>query len=352
MKRPVLSVIIPYYNGEEFIEHTIQSVLISSLKDLEILLIDDGSSGNSGNICDILASRYNNIRTIHKLNGGIADARNRGIREASGKYLAFVDQDDTVDSNMYLSLIRTLEQYNCDIISSNFYVTDIKTGKREIASIIKKDELLHEKKIKDLRKRLVMGEVMPPSELNIPPNIWNCVISSDLVKKNDICFESFIRYDDDWVFLLRCLAFSKSVLLCKDAYYNWLVHGTSESHTAKYLPAIVEKYKKLKEFKIDYIINWCNVEDAELESFTAYFDINTVYETICNESVSNNIFAESRQIIQDVIKRNELKKMTKKTAQQAIKALTIKKGKKAGVIYSLAMHRLYFFALLLCRIKR
>ena len=352
MSRPILSVIIPYYNGELYIEKTVKSVLESTLKDLEILLIDDGSPGTSGNVCDYLACKYDNLYTIHKKNGGIADARNSGIREAKGRYLAFVDQDDTIDPKMYLSLIGALEKYDCDLISSNFYMTDVNTGKREIADIIKKDELLLDEGLKELRKWLVMGEVMPVPEIRIPPNIWTCVISSDLVRDNNIRFDSYIRYDDDWVFLLRCLAYSKNVFLCKQAYYNWLIHDKSESHIAKYLPDIVEKYENLKRFKLEYIKCWCSATDEEIGSFIEYFNVNTVYETICNESVSGHKLSVSRQTIRDVLQRNKTQFATKEAEHRAVKALLKKKGYKAGIAYKLAVHHLYFLAFTACRIKR
>ena len=352
MRKPILSVIIPYYNGEKYIENTIKSVLKSTLKDLEILLIDDGSPGDTGNICDYLANKYNNLHAVHKENGGIADARNRGIREANGKYIAFVDQDDTIDPDMYLSLIGIIEKYNCDLISSNFYMTDAGTGKKEISAIIKTNELLSEERLKELRKWLVMGEVMPPPEASIPTSIWTCVISSDLIKNNNIHFDSFIRYDDDWVFLLRCLAYSKNVYLCKQAYYNWMSHDASELHTAKYMPDIVERYENLRKFKLEYINNWCNATDEEIESFAAYFRVNAVYMTIYNESVGNNKLSVSRQMIRNVIQSNKSKVAVKESEQCAIKALIKKKGNKAGVVYKLAVHHLYYLALVACKIKR
>ncbi len=352
MKKPVLSVIIPYYRGESYIENTVASVLNSTLKDLEILLIDDGSPGDSGKKCDQLAFGIENVVAIHKENGGIADARNRGIREASGKYIAFVDQDDTIDPEMYLSLIGILEQNGCDLITSNFLVTNIRSGKQEISDSIKKDALLSGGGLEDLRKWLVMGEVMTVPEVRIPPNIWNCVISSDLIKRNDIRFESFIRYDDDWVFLLRCLAYSKKVFLCKKAYYNWLIHDDSESHTARYIPDIVTRYENLKRFKTDYIKKWCSVGKDEMEAFAAYFNVNTAYVTICNEAVGGNELSVSRNIIQGVLQKNKSEDVSKEAARNAVKALVKKKGTRAGAVYKLAYHHLIYLALSACRIKK
>ncbi len=352
MRTPVLSVIIPYYNGESYIEKTVKSALDSTLKELEILLIDDGSSASSGAICDSLSSRYDNVFTIHKENEGIADARNRGVREARGKYIAFLDQDDTVSSDMYLSLISIMEQYGCDLITSNFFYKNEITGECHISNIIKEDSLLKTEDIRKIRKWLVMGEVLPSPEITISSSIWNCVISAALIKDNGICFESFIRYDDDWVFLLRCLSFSKSIYLCSQAHYCWLIRSSSELHTQKYIPDIVSKYKKLREFKIDYINSCCSFTIDEMNSFIAYFDANTIYAAIHNEAVSKNPLSESKHIIKNAIRDNKPQNIKKDLERRTLKALAEKKGKKASIAYKMAIYHMYFAAIEICKVRK
>ena len=229
MNNPVISIIIPFFDGGAYIENTVASILKSTLSDMEVIIIDDGSPGETGKICDDLADKYEKVRAVHKENGGIADARNRGVQEAKGKYIAFVDQDDTMAPDMYRALVDYAEQYGSEVTISNFFYKDDETGEEEIADFIDQNRLLRGDEIKELRKWLVMGEVLPVPEIRVPSCIWNCIISTDFVRAHRICFESFIRYDDDYVFLLRCLAGSKTVYLCRDAYYKWRVHAASES---------------------------------------------------------------------------------------------------------------------------
>ena len=95
MNKPMISIIVPVYNVESYLADCIDSITVQTFKDIEIILVDDGSPDNCPAICDEYASRDNRIRVIHKQNGGLSDARNAGIQLASGRYLGFIDSDGT-----------------------------------------------------------------------------------------------------------------------------------------------------------------------------------------------------------------------------------------------------------------
>ena len=100
----MISVIVPVYNVEKFIEKCINSILAQTYKDFELILVDDGSSDKSGEICDSFSAQHPNVHTIHQPNSGVSVARNNGIAAAKGEYIAFVDSDDTVNES-YLELL-------------------------------------------------------------------------------------------------------------------------------------------------------------------------------------------------------------------------------------------------------
>lgn len=110
-----ISVIVPVYNVEKFIRRCLDSIINQTLKDLEIILVDDGSTDNSGVICDEYAKLDNRITVIHKENGGLSSARNIGLDFAKGDWIAFVDSDDYIDYKMYEVLYKNAEKNNCDI---------------------------------------------------------------------------------------------------------------------------------------------------------------------------------------------------------------------------------------------
>ena len=116
----MISVIIPVYNVEKYLEKCINSVLSQTYRDLEIILVDDESTDKSGEICDKYKSIDNRIKVIHKKNGGLSDARNCGLDIANGEYIAFLDSDDWINKDLYKILYETLIKYNADMSICKF----------------------------------------------------------------------------------------------------------------------------------------------------------------------------------------------------------------------------------------
>lgn len=112
---PLLSVIVPVYNTKPYLEKCVKSIQNQTLRKLEILLVDDGSTDGSGELCDQLAKEDARIRVLHKPNGGSSSARNLGIKEAKGAYLGFIDSDDFIEPDMYESLYQAIQQYEVKI---------------------------------------------------------------------------------------------------------------------------------------------------------------------------------------------------------------------------------------------
>ena len=117
---PLISVIIPIYKAEKYIEKCVRCVLAQSYRNLEVILVDDGSPDSSGAICDKLATEDCRIRVIHKENGGAATARNAGLDVMTGEYIAFVDADDYMELNYIETLYRTLKENNAQVSICNF----------------------------------------------------------------------------------------------------------------------------------------------------------------------------------------------------------------------------------------
>ena len=115
MNKPLISIVVPIYNVEAYLVNTVESILKQSYANLEVILVDDGSTDSSGKISDDLAKYDKRIRVVHKKNGGLSDARNIGIEMAEGKYLGFVDGDDFIDENMYERLYLNLIENNANI---------------------------------------------------------------------------------------------------------------------------------------------------------------------------------------------------------------------------------------------
>ena len=115
-----ISIIVPVYNVDQYLENCIESILNQTFKDYELILIDDGSTDKSGEICDKYEKKDNRIKVIHKYNGGLSSARNAGLDLACGKYIGFVDSDDSIHPEMYEILYDLQQIYNADISVCSF----------------------------------------------------------------------------------------------------------------------------------------------------------------------------------------------------------------------------------------
>ena len=115
MDNELISIVIPIYNVEKYIEKCLDSVIKQTYKNIEIILVDDGSPDNCGKICDSYANNDKRIQVIHKENGGLSDARNVGIERANGKYITFVDSDDYIELDYIEYLYTLIKKYNTKI---------------------------------------------------------------------------------------------------------------------------------------------------------------------------------------------------------------------------------------------
>ncbi len=172
MKEKLLSVIIPVYNVEKYLQKCVNSVLNQTYQNLQIILVDDGSKDNSGMICDKLAEMDTRIKVIHKENEGQAKARNLGLDLAKGEYIAFLDSDDHIDSTMYGELINIIESHGCDIAACGIQRVT------EDGGIFKKEEfngdisfLTQEEVIEDLYQ-----------QIKVRFEVWNKVFRREIVQ--------------------------------------------------------------------------------------------------------------------------------------------------------------------------
>ena len=117
---PLISVIVPVYKVEKYLNQCIESVLAQTYQNLEIILVDDGSPDRSGEICEEYAKKDTRIRVLHKSNGGLSTARNTGLQIISGAYIAFLDSDDYLAPDMYETLYRELIENDADIAVCGF----------------------------------------------------------------------------------------------------------------------------------------------------------------------------------------------------------------------------------------
>ena len=227
MKNILVSIIIPVYNTGEYLYRCIDSVINQSLKEIEIILIDDGSTDNSGIICDKYKEKDNRVHVIHKINEGVSIARNKGISLAKGNYVGFVDSDDWIESEMYERMIIMANNFNSDIVlcdAKTVYSSD--NHEKDTFSSLKESTNIHKDKLSALNLQEMAGAV------------WRCIYKRELLLNNNITFPIDLPLSEDRVFNLHALGSCEKISYLKSAYYNRFVRINSA--VSKYYPNLFE----------------------------------------------------------------------------------------------------------------
>lgn len=217
------SFIIPVYNCAEFLGECVQSILKQDEKDLEILLVDDGSVDESGRICDSLAEQYDCIRVFHKTNGGAASARNLGIDNANGKYILFVDGDDTLESSCLLTTNDVLDKNEPALIvfgmSFDYYSKD-KLERSDILSCNFNGRYSYDDFISEFKNFF---------NDNCLSSACNKVFLSDVINNNNLRFKEGMNLYEDFEFVLRYMNDIKQLTFVNKPFYHYR-HNLNNNH--------------------------------------------------------------------------------------------------------------------------
>lgn len=207
-----VSVIIPVYNVEIYLKKCIESVLKQSYSNLEILLINDGSTDNSGAICEEFSFKDDRIRVIHQTNKGLSEARNKGLDYSQGDYITFLDSDDYIESDMYEILVENIEKYNCDVAvcASKIIYENIKPIKQKLIS----------------EKRIFKNEEIINFLLDEMDNaVWNKMYKSEVIQ--NIRFKEGKIHGEDLYFNLQVFKNCNSLIYDNRQKHNYLKRKNS-----------------------------------------------------------------------------------------------------------------------------
>ncbi len=241
MEKYKISVIVPVYNTEKYLSKCVETLTGQTYDNLEILLVDDGSTDGSGELCDTLALKDGRIRVIHKENGGLVSAWKRGVRESTGEYLSFVDSDDWVDLNMIGEMAVKLSGHLREIIASD-YVIERGEGNCEYVWQQLPPGVYDRKAIEQ--------EVIPKllGEEHRYVCISRCMklISRELIENNcRYSSPAIIMGEDTTVILPALIDCERLVIMDHKAYYHYLYVGDSMSH--KYDKGLYQNIQLLRQ---------------------------------------------------------------------------------------------------------
>lgn len=208
-----ISVIIPVYNCEEYLEDCLQSLLSQTLKNIEFIFVNDGSVDKSKEIIQNSVKKDSRIKLITQKNQGVSVARNIGLNHAKGEYIGFVDGDDFIEHDMYEILINRAHEYNLDIVISNF-ITE-QDGLKTVAKPYFTTEIIYD-------KQFIQENIIPflikADGLNTS---CNKIYKADFVKKNNIIFPENKQLGEDALFNLQAFNCAQNIVFVKYAGYHY-----------------------------------------------------------------------------------------------------------------------------------
>lgn len=212
-----ISVIVPIYNVEPYLVKCIESILGQTYTNLQVILVDDGATDDSGKICDDFARKDNRIQVIHKMNGGLVSARKAGLKIADGDFIGFVDSDDYVEPSYYEILLKDIVNSQADLVHTGYiydqygYSTKILQFENAVCD-------LNSDVAAQMIKQYILGQ---EKSINITASIWSKLFKSDLIKK---CYEKVPdgqSFGEDLICLCACLLEGKKICLHREAFYHY-----------------------------------------------------------------------------------------------------------------------------------
>ncbi len=228
MSNIMLSIIVPIYNTEKYLEKCVESILDQVYESYEIILVDDGSTDSSVKICDEYEKK-GRVKVVHKENGGIISARKAGIAVAEGKYIGFVDSDDWIEKNMYLQLMQNVLGYNADIVSCGYYL-DYKDTRRIVNTYEEKKVLGNVSENASFINGILATGFDWKNSRNIAPTVCNKVFRKKLLEQVYKNIDERILWDEDTVTVLEAVLDCKYMVLIPDPLYHYRQNTSSVSH--------------------------------------------------------------------------------------------------------------------------
>lgn len=265
---PKVSIIVPIYNVEKYLDRCMESLLNQTLKDIEIIMVDDGSPDNCPKMCDEYAKKDKRVRTIHKINGGLSDARNAGLAVATGEYVAFVDSDDYTSIDAYKTLYEKAKEGDFDIIYAGF--TAHKANGEKFSGFCIDKTYLGKDIVHFLGNMIYQSDVSDESK-HICMSVWNGLYRRSLIEREHLCFQSERKFiSEDIIFHCDLLPLCKSVRCIPQCFYNYCYNETSLTHNFNCGKIVANERLYFKMCEILHRHNIYELDDKVARFFLTY----------------------------------------------------------------------------------
>lgn len=225
---PTVSIIVPVYKVEKYIHRCIESILLQTYTDFELILVDDGSPDLCGAICDGYAQKDSRIMVIHQNNSGVSFARNTALSVASGKYILFCDSDDYIECTWLAELVKLANESNADLVSAGFTYCDangnLKRTKTHEQIQFSFGEITEN--IDFIIYKVLLGE--------LGWEVWTKLFKKEIIRDNTILFcETCDNFAEDMGFVIEYLLYCKQIMVSRSTGYNYIEHTGSMMDQSK-----------------------------------------------------------------------------------------------------------------------
>lgn len=303
-KDPEISIIVPVYNVEKYLRKCIESIQKQTFYNIEIILVDDGSTDNSSKICDDFANRDKRIKVFHLENGGVSRARNYGMDKAIGKYIMFCDSDDYVDEKWCEILYKYIEKYPSSWINCGMKVINLFDSCEFNA-------------IYDFKKNVSFIDKMEYYKLlkcGIAPYSGNKIFSKEKLKNNNIKFDENRSLGEDVIFTIEYLKLCDNILCINEYLYYYIRYGEN-TLTTKYVWNEFDTVADLYKYRKDFISEEDKQEFYSQYTYTFLKALNNTFDKRNNQSLFQKLKYNNKCInneefiecINNVVNHNESK---------------------------------------------
>jgi len=284
--QPKVSIIVPVYNAEDFLERCVSSLINQTLTDIEIILVDDESKDSSPMLCDKFSKEDSRIKVIHKANEGAGKARNAALKIASGEYIGFVDSDDYVEKEMFEVLYNKAKSYNSDLVMSGVLFVDgnMFSSKGECIrkTYFDKDTQFETNEaLKELKMGIVGALPCDADDSKYGMSIWKNLFKSEIIKDNNLTFQSEREMlSEDALFMIDFISSINKATGINEAFYNYCRNADSISKSYKkdrFEKGLIFAYEVEKRF----------AKDIKREEYQIY--INRFWQAFCRVVCSQEI---------------------------------------------------------------
>ncbi len=227
-----LSIVIPIYNREKTLPYTVDSILKAKSQNFEVLLVDDGSLDGTWEICKNYEQADSRCRALQKANGGVSSARNEGIKNAVGKYVAFCDSDDAVYADKLDLLIEFLSKTDVDLVVYDYVYKNLLTGEEKQSNFALPFKT-------EMGEKEIIDNMISPLVLKVgtdQASVWNKAFKKEIIKENQIAFEEKVFKGEDWRFVLDFLAVCTTAYYLPESVYEYRLDGSQAEGKYKRVP--------------------------------------------------------------------------------------------------------------------